>query len=171
MAIKFKIIIMSLIGAWMSYKIAVYAVIVAQNIMNGLLVIGKFLQFIKIIFMMAKAKGVWTAAQWALNVAMSANPIGLIIVGVAALIAIIVMLGIVITKNLDVIKNGFKTVFSFILAYLFTVADTILSTFGNIIKSVMKAVSFVGKSLGIDTSGLEKAISTIDGLQTKSSGK
>ena len=35
------------------------------------------------------ATKIWTAAQWLLNVAMTANPIGLIVVGVAALIAII----------------------------------------------------------------------------------
>lgn len=38
------------------------------------------------------AKGVATAAQWAWNAAMSANPIGLIIIGIAALIAGIVLL-------------------------------------------------------------------------------
>jgi hypothetical protein len=32
----------------------------------------------------------WTAAQWLLNVALTANPIGLIIVAIAALVAIIV---------------------------------------------------------------------------------
>ena len=37
------------------------------------------------------ATGVWTAAQWLLNVALTANPIGLVIVGVAALIAIFVI--------------------------------------------------------------------------------
>lgn len=37
----------------------------------------------------AGATHVWTAAQWLLNAAMTANPIGLIIVGVAALIAAI----------------------------------------------------------------------------------
>ena len=35
------------------------------------------------------ATKIWTAAQWLLNVAMTANPIGLIVVGVAALVAII----------------------------------------------------------------------------------
>lgn len=38
------------------------------------------------------ATGVATAAQWAFNVAMSANPIGLIIIAIVALIAIIVLL-------------------------------------------------------------------------------
>jgi len=40
---------------------------------------------------------VWTGAQWLLNAALSANPIGLIIVGIAALIALVV----VIVKKYD----------------------------------------------------------------------
>jgi len=38
---------------------------------------------------LAIALGVWTAAQWALNVALDANPIGLIIIAIGALIAIV----------------------------------------------------------------------------------
>ncbi|MNQ69020.1 Phage-related minor tail protein [compost metagenome] len=38
------------------------------------------------------ASGLATAAQWALNVAMTANPIGLIIVGIAALIALVAVI-------------------------------------------------------------------------------
>lgn len=38
----------------------------------------------------AIATGVWTAAQWLLNVALTANPIGLIVLGIAALVAAIV---------------------------------------------------------------------------------
>lgn len=40
----------------------------------------------------AAATGVWTAAQWLLNVALTANPIGLVILAIAALIAIIVLI-------------------------------------------------------------------------------
>lgn len=39
----------------------------------------------------AAATGVWTAAQWLLNAALTANPIGLIIVGIAALIAALIV--------------------------------------------------------------------------------
>lgn len=38
----------------------------------------------------AAATGIWTGAQWLLNAALTANPIGIVIVGIAALIAIIV---------------------------------------------------------------------------------
>lgn len=40
----------------------------------------------------AVATGVWTAAQWLLNVALTANPIGIVIVAIAALIAAIVFI-------------------------------------------------------------------------------
>ncbi len=43
----------------------------------------------------------WTIAQWALNVAMTANPIGLIIVGIAAFIALI---GILVTNWDAIVK-------------------------------------------------------------------
>ncbi len=52
------------------------------------------------------ATGVVTAAQWALNVAMNANPIGLIITAVGLLIAGIVLL----YKNWDTVWKGMKLV-------------------------------------------------------------
>lgn len=42
----------------------------------------------------ASASGVWTAAQWLLNVALIANPIGLIIIAIAALIGIIILIAV-----------------------------------------------------------------------------
>jgi hypothetical protein len=57
---------------------------------------------------MAIATGIATAAQWALNVAMTANPIGLIVVGIVAAIAAITALTILIVKNWERITNAFK---------------------------------------------------------------
>ncbi len=45
--------------------------------------------------------GIWTIAQWALNAAMTANPIGLIVVGIAAFIALI---GILVTNWDAIVK-------------------------------------------------------------------
>ena len=56
----------------------------------------------------AIATGIATAAQWALNIAMYANPIGLIILGIVALIAIVVAVGLVIWKFRDTIVNAFN---------------------------------------------------------------
>ncbi len=67
------------------------------------------------------ATKVWTAGQWLLNAALLANPIGLIVVGIAALIAIVVL---VATKTRffqtvwaaawGAIKGAFSGVFGFI---------------------------------------------------------
>ncbi len=40
----------------------------------------------------AVATKVWTAGQWLLNAAMSANPIGLVVIAIAALVAIVVVI-------------------------------------------------------------------------------
>jgi len=72
---------------------------------NALIAIGPFLKFASVAIKIAKAKGIWTAAQWALNVAMTANPIGLIIVAIGALIAGIVLL----VSNWKAIVNWVKT--------------------------------------------------------------
>lgn len=76
-------------------KIAVLALVafkVAMIATNAVLAIGKFVRFVGIVMKIAKAKGVWTAAQWALNVAMNANPIGIIITAIAALTAGVIWL-------------------------------------------------------------------------------
>lgn len=54
----------------------------------------------------AVASKAWAAAQWIVNAAMSANPIGLIIIAVAALIAIIILL----VKNWDAVVGFLRTV-------------------------------------------------------------
>jgi len=76
-------------------KFAVIALVsfkVAMLALNAAIAIGKFIRFVGVIMKIAKAKGVWTAVQWALNVAMNANPIGLIIIAIAALTAGVIWL-------------------------------------------------------------------------------
>lgn len=53
---------------------------------------------------------IWTAAQWLLNVALTANPIGLVIVAIAALIAIIIL----IAKK----TTWFQTAWAFMTKYI-----------------------------------------------------
>lgn len=72
----------------------------------------------------------WTAAQWLLNVAMNANPIGLAIAGIAALIGI----GYLLYKNWDRIKQ--KTL-------------EVYNTFTNFCSKIPSAVAFgVGYMIG-----------------------
>lgn len=57
------------------------------------------------------ASKAWAAAQWLLNAAMNANPIGLIVAGIAALIAV----GVLVVKNWDTIKEAAATAWGFVL--------------------------------------------------------
>lgn len=57
------------------------------------------------------ATGLWTAAQWALNAAMTANPIGLVVAGIVAAIAAVAAAGYAIYKNWEPIKAFFAGLF------------------------------------------------------------
>jgi len=85
------------IGALVAWKVATWAVIFAQKVM---MLAGwvKYLWMMRAaIFKAVTMTKLWTVAQWALNAAMSANPIGLVIIAVAALIAA----GVLLYKNWD----------------------------------------------------------------------
>lgn len=56
----------------------------------------------------AAATGIWTAAQWLLNVALNANPVGLIIIAIAAVIGIIALLW----TKCDWFRNGVMAIWN-----------------------------------------------------------
>lgn len=65
----------------------------------------------------------WTAAQWLLNAAMNANPIGLIILLIAALIGIIYL----VINNLDFFKGIWESVWNFCAGLI----DTVVAWIGD----------------------------------------
>jgi len=67
----------------------------------------------------AVGSAIWTGAQWLLNAALDANPIGLIVLAIAALIAIVVLIA---TKT-DWFSKGWKAAWSGIKAAAKAVAD------------------------------------------------
>ncbi|NIQ91019.1 MAG: hypothetical protein GWM98_04715 [Nitrospinaceae bacterium] len=75
---KYEPLIAGIVAAWVAYKVALKAVMV-MNAIKWILTFGKTLK-------------IAAAAQALLNAVMTANPIGLIIVGIGALIAAIVWL-------------------------------------------------------------------------------
>jgi TP901 family phage tail tape measure protein len=78
-----------------------------------------------------------TAAQWALNVAMNANPVGLIIMAVAALIVIIVLL----VKNWEKVTTAIKTHANKIMAVL----SILFGPIGFLISMIKEVASNWGK--------------------------
>jgi hypothetical protein len=93
--------------AWTFVKGGALGLMTAYNTLKALLVSMK----VKTIAL-AVAQKAATAAQWLFNTALSANPIGLIVVGIGSLIAA----GVALCKNWDKIKekwNGLKKAIGF----------------------------------------------------------
>lgn len=108
---KFRGVIVAVVGAMLAWRASMTAIVVGMKLMQGFNVVMAFGKGIMIAYKAAavgttvaiKAQGaasiaaaagmkVATAAQWLWNAAMTANPIGLIIAGVVALIGIIIVL-------------------------------------------------------------------------------
>ena len=77
--------------------------------LTGLAVIGQALPAISGMITLLKTQVTWTnlitAAQWAWNFALSANPIGLIVIGIVALIGV----GLLLWKNWDTVTSFMST--------------------------------------------------------------
>lgn len=134
-------IIMTIVGAMVAYKAvtiaqATYtkALALAEGIKTGVLATG------------ATTVNAVTIAQWALNTAMLANPIAWVIAGIAALIAIIIL----IVKNFDDIKlklaevwaklEPFRTAVELYFTPLITAVKLLWETFKGFFKTLGKVV-------------------------------
>ena len=119
------------------------------------------------------AKHAWTAAQWALNVAMNANPLGLIVLGIGALIAV----GVLLVKNWDNIKLAGQKVWNGILGAVEWGVNKYLDYLDFLIQNVLKGVNFVinqmNKIPGLDVQNVEFGIGNVDfgGAKFDTTGK
>ena len=120
-------------------------------------------------------KKVWTAVQLVLNVAMTANPIGLIILAIAALIAIIIL----VVKNfdkivevlkkvgqaiynflkpaIDFIKNAFTAIVG-VVKQVFGIIATVIKTYINIYITIFKVIITVFKAIWNGIVAVVKAV-------------
>jgi len=97
------------------------------------------------------------AAQWLLNAAMNANPIGLIIAGVAALVAGIVLL----VKNWDKVKEVFLKVWDTIKGAFSAALDWIKSNWKNIILFIINPFAGIFKYLYENFEGFRNFIDNV----------
>lgn len=86
----------------------------------------------------AAAAKAWAAAQWLLNAAMTANPIGIVVVAIAALVAGMIIaykksetFRAIVDKAWQMIKTATGAVFDWIKNKISTVIDTVKSIFLN----------------------------------------
>lgn len=152
-------------------------------IVGGL--IGLFVSLNVIVKAIAIATKVWTAAQWLLNIAMNANPVGIVIMAIVALVGVIALviskyekwgaaltflmgpLGFIINliqsfrRHWDYLKDSFKSggFISGIKAIGKVIIDAILMPMQQLLELISKI-----PGLGIAGTGAEKIQSLRDGL-------
>jgi hypothetical protein len=95
----------------------------------------------------------WTGVQWLLNAALTANPIGLIIVGIAALIAIIVLIA---TKT-----TWFQTIWE----YTWGAIQTVIKFFwNNVLQPIVNSMITAFATLAGWVANLLDALSNVPGF-------
>ena len=93
----------------------------------------------------AAASKAWAFAQVLLNIALSANPIGLIVIAIAALVA-----GIVIAwRKSDAFRNAIKDLWQLFkltpLGFVISLADDLVRSFDDVIAAIQDVIGWLGK--------------------------
>jgi phage-related protein len=105
----------------------------------------------------AEGLGVLTAAQWALNVAMNANPIGLVVAGIAALVA-----GVVWAWNtFEGFRKAVYIVWEFLKAFAIGVAKAFWGLGETIVGALTLNPSLIKKGLEDTVSAVRDTIKEI----------
>lgn len=128
-------VILTATAAVVGYKLAILSLAGVQAIIAGLK--SALVAYEIVVFAVKNATSLWTAAQWLLNVALNANPVGLIIAGMVALIALIAFLIIKIDGWGEAWKhtvNGAKLVF---LSYV----EYVKSSFNTVVQGIMIGIN------------------------------
>lgn len=126
----------------------------------------------KIVMVVQKA---WTATQWLLNVAMEANPIGLVVVAIVALVAVIVLawkhsetFRKIVIAAWNAIKSATKAVWNWIkgaISAVWKFLVTYVKTEVKIIKAVISAVwNAIKKATSAVWNGIKKVVSSVVGF-------
>jgi hypothetical protein len=103
----------------------------------------------------------WQGAQWLLNAALTANPIGLVIVAVALLVA-----GLVIAYNKsetfrNIVNAAFQGVLSVVKAVVAWIVDNLGPAFSKAADVAAAAIKGLGKIIGAVMDGIQSAIHAV----------
>lgn len=115
----FKNIILGIAGALATYKAVTSAIVLVTK--------------------------VWTAAQWLLNAALTANPLGIIIVAIGALIGIIIFL----VKNVEKVRHVFAKVFKAIANVVISTVNLMIKALNLFIKAQLLPINLLIKALNL----------------------
>lgn len=126
---------------------------IAQGVLNGQLTIGETIVGLLTgqISLAEIATGLWSKAQAVLNVVMSANPIGVVVMAIAAVIAIVV-----VAYNkcewfrnaVNALGNGIKTAFTNIINWFKKLPETVSNAVNNVVNFVKELPEKIAYYLG-----------------------
>lgn len=118
-------------------------------------IVGALTAYHLITKLITTAKYAWTAAQWALNAAMNANPIGLVVTAIGLLIAA----GVLLIKNWDKIKRGGKSMWNAIVDGAEWTANKVVDGMNWMVDKAIKPINAlirgINKIPGINISEIE----------------
>jgi phage-related protein len=134
--------------------LAEFAKWVQQNTTLVTVIIG-------VIGALAVAVIAYTVAQWAMNVALTANPIGIIVALIALLIAGLIALAIVIYKNLDGIKAMFKSLGDSIQNIWATISAWFISTWRSIVSAFSNGLDQIGSFFSTIFNGIKSIVNSV----------
>lgn len=109
----------------------------------------------------AVVTGIWTAAQAALNVALTLNPIGLVVVAVAALTAAIIYA----YKNSETFRTTFISVFKAVGNVILSQISGWLGAFGSVFSALAKIPGPSQKAFRAVANAVEGAKGKVDSLK------
>ncbi len=147
--------------------------VAVQIISTGLAtLLGWLRPLIPILKVIAIAYGIWTMAQWALNIAMTANPIGVIVLGIAALIGAVLMA----YEKIGWFRGAILAAWEAISGFANLIKEVVIGRIKELLSGIMgigkalmlffngewKAALLVGKKAGEDLLGFGTAKKAID---------
>lgn len=140
--------IMGLIGNAGSFAVGI----------NGLVTLAQSMQGLSLVtYAKAAADGVAAAAQWALNIAMSANPIGLVIIAIVALIAI---LGYLYFNN-EQVRNAVNALGQALIWIAGVIVDTATNAVSNFTSTIASLPGRLSTELNNMLSAVNEWASTL----------
>ena len=140
--------IMGLIGNAGSFAVGINGLVTLANSMRGLSLVT---------YAKAAADGVAAAAQWALNLAMSANPIGLVIIAIVALIAV---LGYLYFNN-EQVRNAINALGQALIWIARVIVGTATNAVSNFTSTIASLPARLSSELNQMLSAVNKWASTL----------
>jgi hypothetical protein len=110
------VVVGGLVIAWTAFEAVMKVVYAATAMWNGLMAVSRV------------ATLAWTGAQWLLNAALTANPIGIVVVAIAALIAVLILAW----KNSETFRRiviaAWTAIKNFVIAAATAIKNFVVST-------------------------------------------